>query len=561
MTHSKSKKAATQERKPIGEHTAREKERDDDALSSLVEDEGPAPTSSATSNGKQKDKDNMTKGKGKLVFEVKQSEDHERLWDGNIVTKDDEHEPDAMGLATPQATPPVEVPVVSPEDAPAPPRPTSQASMASSDSMASRMSATLQMAHVEPIIAAGTDEHANYDAQTAFEELLKDEKALMEATRIELSKLSDYHLTLIWGAAHAQTKHIFAQLEFILGRDMCQSEEPVQVKRETPVPGPSFEEQCAALHEWMRKLKKPKVDAPAEPTGNSQSGNEGTPPVDQHDRDQADHGRSKSCGDDARGHDHHGHDGDPGDDGGSNSSDNEGSKKDARDPFTPRFQSKGPFMAPSARSLEVKLYIPDGTKGTRLEVKSMKKYDGEASQEVLWEWLHSVVFAYHTSQLGGPDRDEERVLTLDLLLVGKAKTWFQQWDEADNTIQGWQDTLQQLIDDMDAPPDDYSIKDKFMLGLLSSIRNGVFADKLSVEYNDWEELYQSVLDVEYALKAERWFSKPSWAHRPLGDERKADERHEPYNSQEVQQTRGKRMLFFKAYMPQQQNESPKPIAP
>ncbi|SJL16375.1 uncharacterized protein ARMOST_19897 [Armillaria ostoyae] len=766
MTRSKSKKAATRERKPVGEHTAREKERDDDALSSLAEDEGPALTSGATSKGKQKDKDNTTKGKGKLVFEVKQSEDHERLWDGNVVTKDDEHEPDgeysiddlgsdaqtynldallgnqsssstdrprsstkpqsttlpnegyipATGPPTPQATPPVEVPVVSPDDVPAPPpRPTS---------------ATPQAAHVEPIIAAGTDERANYDAQTAFEDLLKDEKALMEATRIELSKLSDYRLTLIRGAAHAQTKRVFTRLGFsyisqssneyirqynaelttlVLGRDMRQSKEPVQVKRETPAQGPSFEEQCTALHERMRKMKKPKVDAPVEPTGSNQTGvpqptagpaspakatgnagndekgattpkqtnqetpddlknritlqrirlsqlkegmnptvpdqgivfdennnpwtrpptgngqgNEGTPPVDRRDHDQPDRGRSKSRGDDAMGRDHHSREGgDPDDDGGSDSSDNEGSKKDNCDPFTPRFQSRGPSMAPSARSLEVKarhterkfqqiiefirqhleqkLYIPDGTKGARLEVKSMKKYDGEASREILWEWLRSVVFAYCTSQLGGPDRDEERVLTLDLLLVGKAKTWFQQrvskpgapkplfmeviidlyarfvhdsalqdacdafkaarWDEGDNTVQGWQDTLQQLIDDMDAPPDDYSIKDKFMLGLPLTIRNGVFADKLSIEYNDWEELYQSALDVEYALKAERQFLKSSRAHRPPGDERKADEQHGPYNSQEVRQTWGKRMSFFKAYTPQQQNGSPKPIAP
>lgn len=58
------------------------------------------------------------------------------------------------------------------------------------------------------------------------------------------------------------------------------------------------------------------------------------------------------------------------------------------------------------------------------------------------------------------------------------------WDEGDNTVQGWKDTLQQLIDDMDVAPDEYSVKNKFMSGLPSNVRNSMFTDKLSVEYND-----------------------------------------------------------------------------
>ncbi len=206
------------------------------------------------------------------------------------------------------------------------------------------------------------------------------------------------------------------------------------------------------------------------------------------------------------------------------------------------------------QNLEHKLSIPDRAKGTHLDIKYMKKYDGMPSCEVLWEWLRSVVFLYRTSQLGSPDRDEERVLILDSLLEGRVKLWFQRqisklggptptfvniilalydrfihdsalqdthdafqvarWDEDDNTVQGWKDNIQQLINNMDVAPDEYTIKNKFMIGLPIVIWNGVFADKLSVKYNDLEELYQSTLDVEYTLKAERQFMKPARAPDP-----------------------------------------------
>ncbi len=116
------------------------------------------------------------------------------------------------------------------------------------------------------------------------------------------------------------------------------------------------------------------------------------------------------------------------------------------------------------------------------------------------------------------------------------------WDEDDNTVQGWKDNLQQLIDDMDVAPDDYTIKNKFMVGLPITIRNGVFADKLSVEYNDLEELYQSTLDVEYALKAEQRFMRPTRAPHPVME----DKHSAP---QENCPTKGRRLTFAKPNTP------------
>ncbi len=184
----------------------------------------------------------------------------------------------------------------------------------------------------------------------------------------------------------------------------------------------------------------------------------------------------------------------------------------------------------------------------------MTKYTGSESKDVFWQWLKSVVFAYRSSQLGGPERDEEWVLILDLLLEDKAKLWFQdrisrlsepkptfvevivemyrqfvnesaqqdardafrdtKWPDGNRRIQGWYDKITWLVEDMDIAPDQYSIKEKFMEGLPDSICLKVFADKMSIEYNSIEELVESALDAEYTVRTQKWFTKTSRANRP-----------------------------------------------
>lgn len=212
-------------------------------------------------------------------------------------------------------------------------------------------------------------------------------------------------------------------------------------------------------------------------------------------------------------------------------SDEEPEKPPHRDPFMPRMGSREVSTTPSpsieakaryaeqkcqqivefvCRNLGTKMMIPNRLKGARLDVKSMKKYDGTPSRETYWEWLQSMIFTYRASQMGGADRDKERVLILDSLLEGKAKAWFQhrlewsdmpyptfietliemyhrfihesvlqdarkafrhaQWEDADEMVQGWHDMLQQLVDEMDIVPDEYSVWDKFLGGLLEVIR-------------------------------------------------------------------------------------------
>lgn len=249
--------------------------------------------------------------------------------------------------------------------------------------------------------------------------------------------------------------------------------------------------------------------------------------------------------------------------------DDDDDDKHHRDPFTPRLTPRATSTAPSSRATDIKvqytehryqlivefvrknlskrLVLSDNMKGPRFDVKSMTKYNGAPLRETYWEWMRSLVYAFKAAQLGGPDRDEERVLILDSLLEGKAKSWFHArlerddmaspsfvealieiyarfihesamqdareafqrvgWDDADETVQGWRDHLQQLIRGIEVPPDDYSIKDKFMARLPSNIQSRVFADKLSIEYNTWDELAEGALDAEYAIRAERRFSK------------------------------------------------------
>ncbi len=153
-----------------------------------------------------------------------------------------------------------------------------------------------------------------------------------------------------------------------------------------------------------------------------------------------------------------------------------------------------------------------------------------------------MVFAYRAAHLGGPEHDEEQVLILDTMLAGTVKSWFQRrisrlgehcpsfiditlelykqfihdsalqdaravfkaatWEDTDMTVQGWSELLRQLIDDMDIPPDEYFMKEKFMMGLPGYLRSRVFGDKMSIEYNSIEELLQSALDAEYAIQSE-----------------------------------------------------------
>ncbi|PBK94600.1 hypothetical protein ARMGADRAFT_1029003 [Armillaria gallica] len=88
------------------------------------------------------------------------------------------------------------------------------------------------------------------------------------------------------------------------------------------------------------------------------------------------------------------------------------------------------------------------------------------------------------------------------------------WPDSDGRVQGWHNKIMCLIEDMDIPPDQYSIKEKFMEGLPNSIQLKVFADKMSIEYNSVDELVELALDAEYTVRTQKRFSKIARASCP-----------------------------------------------
>lgn len=233
------------------------------------------------------------------------------------------------------------------------------------------------------------------------------------------------------------------------------------------------------------------------------------------------------------------------------------------------------------KNLESVISILDRVKVMRFDPKMLKKYDGTSSWEIFWEWLWSIVYGYRIAQLGGPDHDEERLFILDSLLEGQAKLWFQyrldrpnkpipsflemviniynrfihdsalqdtrqafkdaKWDDADKSVEGWKDLLKKLVDEIDIAPDKYVIKSKFMEGLPQHIQLHIFTDKMSIEYNDLNKLYQAGLDVEYALWAERCFAK---SVKPVkGGESLSAQKSMEYREQVKTKTFGPRRWF------------------
>ncbi|PBK88928.1 hypothetical protein ARMGADRAFT_1033540 [Armillaria gallica] len=151
----------------------------------------------------------------------------------------------------------------------------------------------------------------------------------------------------------------------------------------------------------------------------------------------------------------------PPDDGDNNNNDNNRDNKPCHDPFTPRRDIRDGSTALSAQLVEAKAVA------SCLPIRHPN-----------WVALIEMKSFIHESAL----QDARRAFR-------KA-----QWDSTDESIQGWQDTIQQLMDEMDIAPHDYTIRDKFLGGLPKAIQSQVFMDKLLVEYNTLEETVTRTLN-------------------------------------------------------------------
>ncbi|PBK96171.1 hypothetical protein ARMGADRAFT_1028371 [Armillaria gallica] len=113
----------------------------------------------------------------------------------------------------------------------------------------------------------------------------------------------------------------------------------------------------------------------------------------------------------------------PSDDGGPSDDDN-GDRPPPRDPFTPQHCSREGSSVHPTGLVEAKLRYTERKYQQIIEFvhKNLGK-SGTPSQEKYWEWMCSLVYTFRAAQLGGPDRNEERVLILDSLLERKVKLW------------------------------------------------------------------------------------------------------------------------------------------
>ncbi|PBK86369.1 hypothetical protein ARMGADRAFT_1035555 [Armillaria gallica] len=216
MTHLKSKKAAMQEKKTAGESSVRDRERDGDTSLLHAEEEESAPTVGTTSKRKKTTASSKAKGKAMLAFEVQQSNDHERLWDGHVIEKDDKHKHDAY-------------------------------------------EGTQQRKHwYNHLTTLGATSRCipskeHYDTATAPRGRRHTDPPLK--ANIE----GQYNINQHGIAGGYDTDTSAADIR---SKGMHQSDELVRVKEETTMNGLTFEEQCAALWEQMRASGESKLKVP-----------------------------------------------------------------------------------------------------------------------------------------------------------------------------------------------------------------------------------------------------------------------------------------------------------
>ncbi|KIM51038.1 hypothetical protein SCLCIDRAFT_54133, partial [Scleroderma citrinum Foug A] len=164
------------------------------------------------------------------------------------------------------------------------------------------------------------------------------------------------------------------------------------------------------------------------------------------------------------------------------------------------------------------------------EVKAMKitqpkAYKGQDSIDIFNEWVNQMLRWFRIYKVTGPDRDVDRVTYTGACLEDLAAQWFDQEVEGpDQVIPNW--TFEDLIcalfvhfihessergalmfyNDikchaarMVQPPNEYSIRRKFINGLPMSIVEGVVKSRgISAEHSPMEQILVEVQRMESA---------------------------------------------------------------
>ncbi|KAK0223798.1 hypothetical protein IW262DRAFT_1458858 [Armillaria fumosa] len=223
--------------------------------------------------------------------------------------------------------------------------------------------------------------------------------------------------------------------------------------------------------------------------------------------------------------------------------------------------------------LRVCLHLPEGVKALRLDSKNVSPYAGSSSVAEFWTWLKSLVIYLEASQLGGLDRDRERKLLVEPVLTGAAKKWYHnhviEVDEYSNwnfisvviglydrfihdsamqearskfdratfvdgggTAEGYRDLLQTLVRDMTRKPDDYTITQRFVMGLPPDMRGAIFNDRLNVEVNTLEEFVESAKAFEVTKRSKKEYGHTSNAMHPIAKDTSKDKAPHPTDSKD-----------------------------
>ena len=191
--------------------------------------------------------------------------------------------------------------------------------------------------------------------------------------------------------------------------------------------------------------------------------------------------------------------------------------------------------------LGTQLKLPDGMKPNKSDGRKPYIYSGEPSLGRFMDWLTSLVQWLYAHQFGGPGMDETRCAVLDGYLDKEAKKWYHRkvvlpnrtqrhWNflmiilalfdrfiqpttlrEAIEVyertaynprrgVQGLSDDLEEAATNMVEPPDDYSMKRKFMNSIPYKIYQQMIMERFTMETCEFNELVQKAVDVEEMLQ-------------------------------------------------------------
>ncbi|KIK10985.1 hypothetical protein PISMIDRAFT_19899 [Pisolithus microcarpus 441] len=160
---------------------------------------------------------------------------------------------------------------------------------------------------------------------------------------------------------------------------------------------------------------------------------------------------------------------------------------------------------------------PAGPEVKVIKIAQPKYYKGQDDIDAFDEWVNQTLCWLKIYKVTGPGRDADRITYAGTCLEGMAVQWFdQEVDGPDRTIHDWTfedfyspakgvlafyNDLKHRASRMVQPPDEYSMKRKFVNGLPLPIAEGVLKSRgVSAEHTPMDQILIEVQRMESALK-------------------------------------------------------------